>query len=496
MFAVVFLCFLATACTRNQDQGASGDAAMASRPNIVLIVADDLGYGDVGYYNADSKIQTPNIDGLAREGVAFSDAHSPGPICGPSRYGLLTGRYSWRNPGGSDNGHDYDSIKVEPDRPTIATMFHDMGYNTAQIGKWGLRYDYRAALKDPQTPLSDISPASFDYSKPILGPNLRGFDYAFSSVTLAGGRRKAPGVGKAYFENGYPYGGGIPQPAKFDYGADLEITTRQVVAYLQDYAAVDTSSSFSTDRADPFFLYFDMIAPHAPYAPNEKFVGKSGAGIYGDLVAEIDYRVGEIIAALKEVGLYENSIVIFTSDNGPESTAYQRARRYGHYSMGPWRGVKSHLWEGGTRVPLIIRGPGVQGRGRWVDEPVSLTDLFRSFAEIVGYELSKDVAEDSNSLISLLRRQPEQFSQQPIIYQNSRGDLAIRDGDWVLIDAPSGGRGRREPQWFRDEIGVSSHEEPRELFNLRVDPQQRKNLYAERPDIAKRLSEKLAAIKG
>ncbi|GJL93030.1 sulfatase family protein [Hyphococcus sp.] len=467
------------------------------KPNVVFIFADDLGFGDVGYYNSLSRIPTPNIDQLAKEGLAFSDAHSPAPICGPSRYGLLTGRYSWRNPGGTGNGHDYDPIKIEAGRLTLASLFQELGYNTAQIGKWGLRYNYGEALKNASIDKDAITPESFDYSKPILGPNLRGFDYAFTAVTLSGGnKRTAPGVGKWYFENGLPYQGSKPRPENFDYSKDLKITSDRVVDYIRNYSAPDSNdAAFNLNREKPFFIYFDTISPHLPYAPQKDFKGKSKAGEFGDLMAELDFRVGEIVTALKEANLYENTILIFTSDNGPEQNAYERIRRYDHYSMGPWRGVKTHMWEGGTRVPFIIRGPGIVGAGRWVDEPIILTDVISTFSEMFEYDISGHAAEDSNSFLPLLKNMPGNFSPSPIIYQSIRGDLAIRDGDWVLINAPSGAAGgRREPQWFRDLIGAQPHESARELFNLRTDPQEKENLYASQPDVAERLLRELKAI--
>lgn len=242
------------------------------RPKIVLVYADDLGYGDLHCYNAASKIPTPNLDRLAGQGVAFMDAHAPAAICGPSRYGLLTGRYPWRNPLGIELGHPYDQCKIEDGRMTLGHLLQGLGYHTAEMGKWGLRYDYRSALRDPDTPLDETSPDSFDW---------HGF---------------------------------LPQ------------ITARAVDYIEAHTGKRTRPAFKIGSRQPFFLYFDPHVPHEPLVPNAPFVGKTAAGEYGDFVMEFDDSVGQLMQTLEENGLAENTVFIVSSDNGPESTCYERIR--------------------------------------------------------------------------------------------------------------------------------------------------------------------------
>lgn len=461
-------------------------------PNIVFIYADDLGFGDISAYNPSSKIKTPRIDQLAKEGMIFTDAHSPAAICGPSRYGLLTGRYPWRAPGGTRNGHAYGQCKIEPDRATIATMLQARGYNTAQIGKWGLRADYREALKDPKLPLDSIQPDKFDFTKPIHGANTRGFDYSFSMVLLAGREgRQLMKNHQWFFENGYPYQRKKPDPANFDWHSCLPNLTQKAVEYIQAYAGKRGDSAFHINRKAPFFLYFDPHAPHSPILPTAEFVGTSQAGPYGDFVTQLDHSVGQVLDALEQNGLTRNTLIIVSSDNGPERTAYPRIKTHDHYSMGPLRGVKRDLWEGGHRVPLIVSYPASGQKGVVNNQPVGLIDIFATLAALTGSKIPEGAAEDSDNILpTLLNPSNELNERKPLIYHSEDRRFAIRDKEWVLINSRTG-MASTEPDWFRELRGVENHDMNIELFNLETDPKQLKNVARDYPEKVRELQAKL-----
>ncbi len=457
-------------------------------PNILMIYVDDLGYGDIGAYNSDSKIPTPNIDRLAQEGISFLDAHAPAAICGPSRYSLLTGRYAWREPGGTDNPHAFSECIIEKGRPTIASILKDNGYNTAQMGKWGLRHDVQAALKDPDLLIDSITQESFDFSKPIYAANTRGFEYALSLVMLT--RNKS----RWLFENGFPLNGTEPDPDNFDWYSCLPTLTNKVVEYLDTYAGAMEDTAFRINRDEPFFIYFDPHVPHGPIVPNEKYLGKSDAGEYGDFVVELDDAVGSILNTLDKHGLTKNTLVIFSSDNGPENWAYERIRKYDHYSMGNLRGLKRDIWEGGHRVPFIARWPEKIEPGSISDEPIGLIDMMATIAALTNSPPPGKLAEDSYDISPVLLGQEYAGPvREPQIYHSVDRRFAIRDGEWVFIDAPSG-MVSREPEWFRELRDVQEHDLDVELFNLKNDPQQRINVAREYPEKVGELKAKMEAI--
>lgn len=464
-------------------------------PNILFIYADDLGYGDVSAYNKQSKISTPNIDLLAQEGVSFMDAHSPAAICAPSRYSLLTGRYAWRSPKGTELGHPYSECKIEKDRPTIASVLKMNGYNTAQIGKWGLRSDYREALKDPSLPIDSISPSSFDFTKPIYGANKRGFDYCFTLLMLAGKRDgKYMKNDKWFFENGFPYRGSKPDPAHFDWPQCLPTITDKVVEYIETFSGARKDTAFRIKRDQPFFIYFDPHVPHEPIVPTSDYHGKSQAGDYGDFVVELDDAIGKILNTLDKYGLKDNTLVILSSDNGPESTAYKRIQEYNHYSMGELRGVKRDIWEGGHRVPFIARWPHKIKAGSVCYEPIGLIDMFSTISKLTGSTPPKESGGDSfNILPALLGEKYTTPLREPLIYHSLDRRFAIRDGNWVFINAPTG-MTSKEPEWFRKQRGVKEHNLQVELFNLKEDPEQLNNVALQYPEKVKELKNRLNMI--
>ncbi len=451
-------------------------------PNIVVILADDLGYGDVTCFNKESKIPTPSLDRLAQQGMRFTDAHSPSAVCSPTRYGLLTGRYPFRSPLKKGVVLPWGPPIIETGRLTLPEMLRRLGYRTACIGKWHLGWTW--ATKDGQQATSGKDKLSnVDFAKAIAnGPTTKGFDY-YHGVDLP----NFPPY--CFIENtrtiGIPTALSTPEinrPGPMLPGwKQVEILpeqSRRSVKYIEDVVKQSPKS--------PFFLYVPLTSPHYPVVPAKEFVGKSKAAEYGDFVMQTDAVVGAILQAIERAGIADDTIVIFTSDNGPEVVgevgigAYERIRQFGHASMGRWRGVKRDLWEGGHRVPFIIRWPGKVAPNSTSDQTIAHTDLMATFAGIVKTPLPNNAAEDSVDFSPALRG--EKVKREGLVHGSGSGKLAIRQGDWVLIAASSGqdnSKASGEPPWFRKERGYTEHQHPYELFNLRDDPTQKTNRYAD-----------------
>ena len=374
---------------------ATGLAAESpKRPNVVLILADDLGYGDPRCYNAQSKVPTPRMDRLAAEGMRFSDAHTPASVCTPTRYGLLTGRYPWRSRLKSGVLNGYSPALVEPGRATLATLLHDAGYRTGCVGKWHLGFGTEERV---------------DYGKPLVpGPNAVGFDEAFvlpasldmppyvfvedDHPTLAPSETIAASGMRRHGGRGFWRKGAIAPG--FRHIDTLPTLADRAVQFIE-----------RQDASTPFFLYVPFTGPHTPWMPLDAFRGKSGAGYYGDFVAQVDATLGRLLDALAERKLADNTLLIFTSDNGAHWLPND-IQEWGHRANADWRGQKSDLWEGGHRVPLIVRYPGVVNAGTHSDQLVCLTDVLATVAEIVARPLNVDMGEDSYSFAGVLRRAP------------------------------------------------------------------------------------------
>jgi arylsulfatase A len=460
-------------------------------PNIIFILADDLGYGDPGCYNADSKIPTPNMDKLASQGMRFTDAHTPSTVCSPTRYAVLTGRYAWREPRLVKNVlRANDKPVIETERKTVADLLKEKGYQTAAVGKWHLGLQWQLIESDKPVTVSNI-----DWSKPQLsGIREQGFDYTFSLGRPAW----------TFTENGVALAEPVEKFDLYKIGPHL-IGPNNIKGYrASDYEhekmlpvftqkAVEFIKNNSGSRK-PFFLYFSPMCPHKPVVPNEKFVGQSEAGLYGDFVAELDHSVGQILNALDNASVSNNTLIFFTSDNGPEKTAYERIINTNHYSMNGLRGVKRDLWEGGHRIPFIVRWPGKIPASSVNHETICLVDFMATVAAITGYDLSAPDCEDSyNILPALLGETQKDPLRDAIVHHAPNSDLAIRKGDWVFIDAASGDI-NDEPVWFREERGAEEHYEEKELFNLAEDPQQITNLYSAFPRKAEEMRNELVKI--
>jgi arylsulfatase A len=461
-------------------------------PNIIFILADDLGYGDLKCYNPNSKILTPNIDKLALQGIKFTDAHSPSGVCSPSRYALLTGRYAWRN-NRLKKGviGDLDFPVIEEERLTVADLLREKGYRTASIGKWHLGHIWHMKYNHEPYTMENI-----DWSKPRLSGALQqGFDYTF-------------GLGKpgwTFMENdkvleepvvpfdlshigielmGHANIKGKKSP-NYEHEKMLPSFTAKAVDFIKK----------STNSDQPFFLLWTPMSPHKPVVPNKAFQGLSKAGLYGDFVSELDASVGQILDAIKKTGQEENTLIIVSSDNGPEETAYQRILKTGHYSMNGFRGVKRDLWEGGHRVPFIAKWPKKIQANSVSHEIICLTDFISTAAAISGYKLPDSAAEDSYNILSaLLGEKLKNPIREATVHQSRDGKLAIRQEEWVYIDAKSGDSSG-EPQWFKKMRGAKEHDETAELFNIKDDVMETVNRINEHPEKAEELKSLLKKYK-
>jgi arylsulfatase A-like enzyme len=464
-------------------------------PNIVLVLADDLGYGDVGAFNPRSRIPTPHLDRLAREGMRFTDAHTPSAVCTPTRYGLLTGRYPWRTRLARGVVWGNGDALIEPKRSTLASMLQGRGYQTAGIGKWhlGLRWGVKSGFTPDRTTNSEDAPVDWiDYAQPIAdGPTHHGFDEFFGLPASLDMRDYVYIEGNRVVE--LPTGSitGAPITVPAFHRAGRAGPTFRPETVLADFTNRAVRYVRERGRGDkPFFLYLALASPHTPVLPTAPFAGRTGLGPYADFVAETDASVGAVLQALEETGAARHTIVIFTSDNGPAPLAnmIQDLREKGHDSAGGWRGAKQDLYEGGHRVPFIVRWPGVVSAGSSSAALIGLVDVFATMSSVLGEPLTSAIAEDSVSFLPVLRNPVAAFDRgSALVMQSGPGFFAIREGRWKLCLAPgSGGLSAPRP---------GSPEEktlpPVQLFDLDADPGETRNLQAEHPRVVTQLRERL-----
>lgn len=444
-------------------------------PNVVYILADDLGWGDLGCYNRDSAIPTPHADRLAREGIRFTDMHSPSSVCTPTRYGILTGRYAWRTRLERGVLWGYSPNLIEPGRMTVASLLRQHGYRTAAIGKWHLGLGEHEKT---------------DYSRPLRpGPLDHGFEYFFGipasldmdpylwvendrAVELPTRRIEGRNQPRGVF-----WRPGAIAPS-FRLEEVLSTLTGRAVRYIR---------AQSPER--PFFLYVALTSPHTPWLPGPAFRGKSKAGDYGDFVAETDDALGRILQALDETGLGKETLVIFTSDNGAHWTPEDKAR-YAHRANAGWRGMKADIWEAGHRVPFLARWPGRIPAGTTSDYLGCLTDLAATLAELLGVELPPEAAEDSFSMLGALLARKDVRPRPPVVLHSSEGMFAIREGPWKLIRGLGSG-GFSEPRLVEPKPG----EPAGQLYHLGRDPGETVNLYMKHPEIVARLETLLEDVR-
>lgn len=501
MFLRYLLAFVASSVFAFGDQA----------PNILFILADDLGYGDLSCYNPHAKIKTHHLDRLAAEGLRFTDAHSPSTVCTPSRYSLLTGRMAFRTGFEGVFKGMYGPCMIEKERMTMQRMMKQQGYETACIGKWhlGMTFydkDTGEELK-PKHGVENVRRIDFSRSIPD-GPIHRGFDHFFGTVNC-------PTTSWMY---AFVDGDKIPNPPNLNSIRDLNSLPKH--EYSRDCRGGLQADDFEFEEVDmkflekskafmkqhvfqkknqPFFLFHSMQAVHLPSFPSTQFKGKSGAGPHGDFIYQLDYIVGELLKTLKELNIEENTLVMFSSDNGPE-TQTTRAMRRDHHHDGahPWRGVKRDNWEGGHRVPMIARWPAVIQSGRVTGQPFCLTDVFATVASMLNVNLSGHVIEDSFDFYSLFKGEvPETNLIRPyLLHQTNLLKLAIRKGDWKYLDHKGSGsnnydRGRNEDL----AVNAKNQARPAQLYNLKMDPGERDNLIEEYPEIAKELKKELDMVR-
>ena len=475
----------------------------ASRPNIVFILADDLGYGDLGCYGArEHHVRTPNIDRIAREGVRFTDAHSPSSVCTPSRYNLLTGRYCWRTWAQTGCIWANDPCVIEPDRPTVASVLRDGGYETGMVGKWHLGFgspddEHWDRYRGP------------DFNRPLTrGPRTCGFDSFFG----------IPAVGQlphffiqddmvADLESGDPVSM-VPDPRDEHFveylkrprtgNPNILVTGGDAATYLSedlaDHLTREAAAFIEKPHEEPFFLYFAHRNVHGPLDPHPRFRGTSEIGVYGDFIHELDASVGEVLDALDRNGLAENTIVIFSSDNG--ATEHHRPVEFvnhnGHRSNGNLRGAKTEVYEGGHRVPLIVRWPGHSPAGTECSHLVALTDTLKTCAELAGVDVPADAAPDGVSFAqSILDPGGAAPPRETLVHDSMiRPTFALRHREWKLILGQDGGG-----------IGTASvpaganRRLPGQLFDLARDPTEGHNRYGDRPDVVNELVDRYLAIR-
>jgi arylsulfatase A len=467
-------------------------AAEQKLPNVLILYADDLGYGDLRVNNAASKIKTPHLDRLAAQGMRFTDGHSSSGICSPSRYALLTGRHHWRDFHGIVNA--FGESVFQPDRLTMAQMLQSKGYATACLGKWHLGWNWEAIRT-----AKGIEPGNFDWTKPIpMGPTAQGFAHYFGDdvinfppytwfendkVTKAPDTILDTKLFKAIKEGNWECRPG-PMVRGWDPYAVLPTLAQKGVEYIESRKG----------KAEPFFLYFAFPSPHAPIIPNDEFDGKSQAGPFGDFVVQTDDVCGRLLAALDRAGLADNTIVVFSADNGPEHYAYARDAKFGHWSATPFRGLKRDIYEGGHHVPFIVRWPGLTKPGSVSKALVSQIDLMSTLASAVGFELPATAAEDSHDMLPYLRGQADVI-RTTHVHNTNANSYAIRHGDWLLIAAKDGYASKRDVAWEKRHDYTADDDSSVELYNLADDIGQRKNLQAEHPQKVAELQELLAKIR-
>lgn len=484
-FNTIIICSLAAMAGLTLPVAADG-----KKPNIVLIMADDLGYGDIGAYNSDSKAPTPSLDILASEGMRFTDAHSPSSVCTPTRYALLTGRYAWRSRLKKGVIQGYARKLIEEDRETLATLLKGQGYQTAAIGKWHLGLGNNTAQEEKiEKPFWDengdikngMRSVGFDYTYGL--PSSLDFQPYFfmendklvgkiAATRVAASERKRFG-GKGFWREGVISEG-------FDFEEVLPKFTEVAVSYIHKKKA---------EKSDkPFFLYMPLPAPHTPWMPTEKFRGISGAGPYGDFVAQVDDTVRQVLKALKDTGAEENTLVIFTSDNGSKWPQLD-IDTYNHLSNANLRGQKADIHEGGHNVPFIVKWPGKVAAGSQSDQLLTLTDIMATFADYFNVTLKPDAGPDSFSILPAILGNGE-GSRISAIHHAGNGMFSIRSGDWKLIEGLGTG-GFTTPKVLKPKEG----ETPYQLYNLADDPAEKNNLADDQPDMLATLIEELNAIR-
>jgi len=453
--------------------------------NVVVILADDMGLSSLHAEHLASGLPTPNLDRLASQGMSFTDAHSGSAVCSPTRYGLLTGRYSWRTTLKSGIVQKWGEPLIAPDRMTLADVASSAGLHSACIGKWhlGWRWPKRGGGTTKK-------PTEIDYTQPLGGGPLEaGFDYSFGDdvpnwppyLWIENNRPQSQPTDQM---PGGKYVGvsAGPMTPGWSLEAVLPELTRRCVHYIRDRAQAE----------EPFLLFFSMTSPHTPISPSETFRGQSGVSPYADFLLETDWSVGQVLRALDQHGIANETLVIFTADNGTSPKAnFEQLAESDIDLLGPWRGSKADIWEGGHRVPFLARWPGVIEPGTHCATPIVLTDIFATVAEALNVDLPANAGEDSASLLpdfkdpELLDALRPAAAHDMIVHHSSQGRFAVRSGPWKLIFC-SGSGGWSHPN--SDAAGNKEGLPAQQLFNLATDPGEQTNLIESHPEQAAELA--------
>ncbi len=449
-------------------------------PNIVFIFADDLGYGDVKCLNPNGKIATPNIDKLAMQGRIFTDAHTSASVCTPSRYSLLTGRYAWRTHLQTFVLNGYSPPLIDSNRMTVAAFLKQQGYNTACVGKWhlGMTMPVPAGTKLPKTD-AEAQFVEVNWNASIKDSPLRkGFDYFFG-VSASGDM--PPYI---YIENDTFVGTCIVEKKFFRTGQahkDFES-----IDILPDCSRKTIEFIKKQNAQKPFFAYVTLASPHTPILPSKEWQGKSGLNKYADYVMQTDAVVGQITAAIDEMGFADNTIIIFSSDNGCSSAAgIGELAKKGHQVSGNFRGSKADLWEGGHRVPFVVRWHNKIRAGTKSNATICLTDFFATLSDLTGKPIPDGNAEDSQSFLPAFFGKPVHLKRKGIIHHSISGHFAYRQGKWKLLLARGSGG------WTSPKEKEAINAPVAQLYNMENDPAEQVNLYEKYPKIAKRLLQQL-----
>ncbi len=458
------------------------------RPNLVFILADDLGYGDISSFNENSKLYTRHIDRLAEEGIRFTDAHTTSAVCTPTRYGILTGRYNWRSRLKKGVLSGYSKALIEPDRLTVGKMLQSQGYHTGYVGKWHLGWDWQFKEMVSDTINNLASRPVVDFRLPIKnGPKSRGFSYSYG---FSGSLDMPPYV---YVENGYAttipttytvctdekgfWRKGLTSP-DFNHTQVLPHLTEKATSYIDERA----------QQGEPFFLYFPLPAPHTPILPTSEFLGSSNTNFYGDFVLQVDDVVGQIMTALERNNVRENTLIIFTSDNGCSPRAdFDELAKVDHDPSHIYRGHKADIYEGGHRVPFVVSWPKRILAGVSSDEIISTVDFMATVADIVDVSLPDYASEDSYSFLPMLMGEDRSKPlREATIHHSINGSFAIRQGNWKLIMCSGSGG------WSYPRPAEVPHGSPdMQLFDLGIDPAEENNVISSHPEVMALLKSRL-----
>lgn len=459
---------LGASCATSRTSKPKG--APGQRPNIVFILADDFGVGDIRALSPECQVPTPYLDRLTSQGVHFTDAHTSSAVCTPTRYGLLTGRYNWRTRLQEWVIDAYEPPLIAPDRLTLPGMLHEAGYATACIGKWHLGWEWSGEGEGREK--------RPDFTLPIAsGPTTRGFDYYFGTdvpnfppftfiendrVTIQPTAQNTPDKDMHIGFSGAPMAPGW----RFD--QILPTLTDRAVRYVEEQA----------DKEQPFFLFFSMTSPHEPLSPSDAFKGKSGISPIADFLMETDWSAGQVIEAVERVGIQDNTVILFAGDNGHSHyTGWETLTSRGHKPSGPYRGHKGDIWEGGHRVPLIVRWPGKTQPGSVNEHLICLNDFMATFAAAVGVTLPDNAGEDSINMLPEMESRTEHALRASLVHHDVKGQFAIRRGPWKLVILAT----KDDPPVF-------------ELYDLSTDISEAHDLSMARPEIVNELRAQLLSI--